>query len=184
MLPPPPPPPPAHGPLQSRQADSHAQGNGTSLNSWTNGWRASPTTNSNFAPGPSSNSWTDRTVDPFFGSHQYIPSSYQVQPGRHDSTINGSTLYPIISAGPLGTMEEPTFQSLHNVPVTAGAQQSEAGTQPNLLQSKQHNLQHSQYTETDWNNHRPKIKELYMDQNASLEKTMATMTREFGFSPS
>jgi hypothetical protein len=186
MLPPPPPPP--HGPLQSRQDESHPQSNDNDdpLNtSWLNNWRSSPTTNSAFVPGPSSNLWADRITDPLFLYRQQIAASYQIQPPvHHDSTINASAVYPSHSAGPLGTMGEPTLQPLHSIPVTMDAQHLDSGMQPSQLQRKQHNSQPSQFSETDWETHRSKIKELYMDQNASLEKTMSIMSKEFGFSPS
>lgn len=184
MLPPPPPPP--YGPSQSQPGDSHIQSSDDPFNGWP--WRSSPPINSNIAPSLSSNLWNDRMGDPLFTYRQEIASSYQLQPARHDSTINASTGYPIIRNESLDTIEEPTLQPLQNIPETIHAQHSEPGAEPSRpqqqQQQQQHNPQHSQLTETDWRNHRSKIKELYMDQNASLEKTMAIMSRDFGFRPS
>jgi Clr5-like protein len=57
----------------------------------------------------------------------------------------------------------------------------DVGPQPGAtVQRRRHD---GQYTDAVWSQHRPKIKELYMDQNLTLKQTMGKM-KEHGFCPS
>lgn len=61
----------------------------------------------------------------------------------------------------------------------------DVGPQPEATtQRRRHDGQHSQYTDAIWSQHRPKIKELYMDQNLTLKQTMGKLKELHGFSPS
>jgi Clr5 domain len=178
MLPPPPP------PFQSRHDDSHAHGNDHSLNSRQNNWRTTPPTNTIYAPEPSSSLWNDRFRDQSFLYRQQDVSAYQVPPMHQDSGVNPSIVYPSASGGVLGTAQEPAFQPLHALPLPLQPQHLESVPQANQLQPEQRDSQQPQYTDTEWDKHRLKIKEIYLDQNKSLEKTMEIMLTEFDFRPS
>jgi hypothetical protein len=61
----------------------------------------------------------------------------------------------------------------------------DVGPQPKATaRRRRHDGQHSQYTDAIWSQHRPKIKELYMDQNLTLKQTMGKLKELHGFCPS
>jgi hypothetical protein len=79
---------------------------------------------------------------------------------------------------------QPTFAPSQHVPAADEPQRSESDTQPHRPRRKQQNSRHPQYTTEQWDDRRPKIKDLYIDQNMSFEQTMKIMSEQFDFRPS
>ncbi|KAI9851900.1 MAG: hypothetical protein M1824_002450 [Vezdaea acicularis] len=156
--------------------------------SWLSGQRTAHTT---FAPSPSSNMWADGIGDQSPLYHQQV-SSCQIQPMHYHTMANvwsGSPDFlseftiPVAPTMSLASITESALQSLQHSPAADKPQRPASGTKLNRPRRKQLNSRHPQYTAAEWDSYRSKIKELYIDQNASLETTMESLSQS-GFSPS
>jgi len=144
-----------------------------------------------FAPSPSLDLWTDHIDHPFI-PHQ-LASTHQNQPTHHGITANVHSGIPSFSSHntthptptmPFAFITELDLQPSQHVPAADEPQRSESDTQPHRPRRKQQNSRHPQYTTEQWDDRRPKIKDLYIDQNMSLEQTMEIMSEQFDFRPS
>ncbi|KAF8244242.1 hypothetical protein K440DRAFT_663588 [Wilcoxina mikolae CBS 423.85] len=136
-----------------------------------------------FVSSPSPDLWNDHVVDHPFMSQ--LASTHQSQPAHHDTTasvfsgnpnFSNDTTTHLVPQMPFAFIIEPSLQPSQHVPATDEPQRSESNTQPHRPRRKQQNPRHPQYTAAQWDDHRPKIKDLYIDQNSSLEQTMEIMS--------
>ena len=152
---------------------------------WLNVHRPTP---SSFEFNSMSSSWDDQIAErllPNEPSHQFHSIHHQDMPhvpiefpgfsGDHMLPIEPTTATPFI-------IPSSTRQMQSNLAIDHTLA-SESDRQWNQPQQKRRNLQHRRYDEPEWERHRLTIKDLYIDQNLSLEKTMEVMSTAFGFSP-
>lgn len=157
--------------------------------SWLNSQRPTPPF---FAPSLNSASWTDRSGAQSFLNHGEAPE-YQPHSVHHYDAASMTSGIATFS-GAFTTSVEPTvtFTSitqsatphLQHTPAIDELQPLEPDTQRNQPRKKGRISQYPRYTAAEWDKHRTMLKELYIGQDLSLEKTMKTMSTRYGFSPS
>ena len=137
------------------------------------------------SPPPPSYGWNNATnTYPLGYDYGNGPHPFQSSPGVSLSMQSHPTSAPF--ASPPGP---PQFHSMTSnvppsVPLDPQHSSSDALQQPSDTVKKSQNARRSRYSPADWETHRSRIKKLYIEDDKSLEETMAVMTANFSFSPS
>ena len=143
-----------------------------------------------FTSNPNSSLWGD-------GSDNQNFTNYPVDaPYQYPQTLPPilASLTPTFSEG-TAAPGEPTIPSssvdqrvpplLQQNSETNKPQRSESNSQPSKVRSRKRVSQNPRYSPSDWERHRPAIKEFYIIRDLSLEETRENMSETYdGFKPS
>ena len=129
--------------------------------------------------------WQDAMHNPQDNELIFLHDQHS-SPFHYATTNNFSSEIPasVTPTLPLASIIDPVLEPPQHIPAPDVPQHSRSDIQPNQPQRKQQSSRQPRYTAEQWNNHRSKIKETYIDQNASLEQTMKIMSEDFDFRPS
>ena len=144
-----------------------------------------------FTSSPNSSLWADGSGNQNFTNYPEDAAPYQ-----YPQTLPPilASLTPTFSEG-TAAPGEPTIPSssvdqrfpplLQQNLATNKPQRSESISQPNKVRSRKRVSQNPRYLPSDWERHRPAIKEFYIIRDLSLEETRERMSETYnGFKPS